>query len=535
MTLPEDVAAAVRSLGLDPTAWRNLSVAVLLEAVLADGRRTPEELDLLLRTSSNPDLYTKLASEPSLRQAALKVLDQVLAALPPEVAEGFAEDLHAALDELSQAWAPRQFAARQLILPEAFAGSEMGPQSRNWQVLAELKKRYPLTRPREDRRQSAKLPDELSASSLLQVPRDRRDQDWAAQCLALLQKAADFLERRRNTPGVNFSRVRTIADLANTGFSRVVYHRGVGFVPAAATRGKTVYFVGDVHGDLSIVARVLDVSEVLRCEDRMLVFCGDYIDRGPASLEVLLAVISALLQCPERVVVLRGNHDGLALDRRQDPPSWRQETTHRDLLEELDQHKALVAGPDQRVHRLIRRIFMALPTFLLLEHGICACHGGPIPRLPNQTNLKGVVNPKYRKKVSVEGIRDLGKPEVQRVARWIRTDFREETLFVWNGSQPPTAFDFADVDAFLQCVGGRSLIRGHDHVSEGFRQSPERPELVTLYTSCVEVLPETTPEPKIARCDEGTGWKPEPVSLRCALGRRSNEERPRAEAPGGSC
>lgn len=75
------------------------------------------------------------------------------------------------------------------------------------------------------------------------------------------------------------------------------------------------------------------------------------------------------------------------------------------------------------------------------------------------------------------------------------------------------AFDFADVEAFLQCIGARLLIRGHDHVPEGFRRSQEYPHLVTLYSSTLEVAPGCLSKPKMALWQEKTGWDPRPEEL----------------------
>lgn len=509
---PADIASAFEFLGLDPSAWRSLKVAVLLEAVLADGKPTPAELVVLLRQSSNSQLYEKLVGDQRLRQEALNLLDRVLHAVPLEEAQEFVEDLQTAFSELARTWHHEQATGPHLVFREVGDDPVTASSCRNWKALSRLTERYLTGYSQEKLAPSARVAASLPCGDILSVPRDARDRKWAEECLTLLENAAKVLETRWTTKGVCFAKVRTIAELANTGFSGIVYHRGVGFAPSKATQGKTIYFVGDVHGDLDTLAQVLATSKVSRHEDVMLVFCGDYVDRGNASLEVLLALLAMVLHYPGRVVVLRGNHDGLVLDRSTHPYSWRQETTDQDLLDDLREHDKAFAGlRDPR--RLIRRIFCNMPTFLLFECGVCACHGGPIPRFPEACSNKGTVDEKYRRRISVDGVSSLLKSEVQRVSRWIRTDFRQETFFVWNNQRPPAGFDFGDVEAFLRCIGGKLLIRGHDHVPEGFRISNEAPFLLTLCSWRDPSFASNGGQPAVARCDESTNWTPVKVKI----------------------
>jgi len=69
---------------------------------------------------------------------------------------------------------------------------------------------------------------------------------------------------------------------------------------------KTAVFVGDTHGDLEAT------EEVLRLyfdEAHVLVFLGDYVDRGPDSPGNLSLLMRAKLAHPERIFLLMGNHE----------------------------------------------------------------------------------------------------------------------------------------------------------------------------------------------------------------------------------
>jgi serine/threonine protein phosphatase 1 len=65
---------------------------------------------------------------------------------------------------------------------------------------------------------------------------------------------------------------------------------------------------GDVHGELAALERILSRLPSLTPEDT-LVFLGDYVDHGPASAQVVDALIQLPQRVPARVVTLRGNHE----------------------------------------------------------------------------------------------------------------------------------------------------------------------------------------------------------------------------------
>jgi calcineurin-like phosphoesterase family protein len=77
---------------------------------------------------------------------------------------------------------------------------------------------------------------------------------------------------------------------------------------AAVSEGPATYAIGDIHGCLQSLERLLHKIKP-RPEDRV-VFIGDYIDRGPHSREV----VELLLQLTDRPIFLLGNHEKMLLD-----------------------------------------------------------------------------------------------------------------------------------------------------------------------------------------------------------------------------
>lgn len=75
------------------------------------------------------------------------------------------------------------------------------------------------------------------------------------------------------------------------------------------------FAIGDIHGcDTALVTLLKEVGPA---KDDLLIFLGDYIDRGPASR----AVIELLIEQSQRTpcVFLRGNHEVMILEGRRDP------------------------------------------------------------------------------------------------------------------------------------------------------------------------------------------------------------------------
>ncbi|MDJ0949503.1 MAG: metallophosphoesterase family protein [Alphaproteobacteria bacterium] len=89
-----------------------------------------------------------------------------------------------------------------------------------------------------------------------------------------------------------------------------------------------VYAIGDVHGRFDLLnalhARILKDAEGRSAGRRVLVYLGDYIDRGPDSRQVVESLIREPLPGFE-TVYLKGNHEDYLLkflERPNKGPNW---------------------------------------------------------------------------------------------------------------------------------------------------------------------------------------------------------------------
>jgi len=125
--------------------------------------------------------------------------------------------------------------------------------------------------------------------------------------------------------------------------------------------------VGDIHGDLESLAHVLKNSGFIEKArmggDSLLVFLGDYGDRGLYSPEVYYVVLKLKGMFPQKVVLMRGNHEG---------PNDLLAYPH-DLPFQL-KRKFGEAGAD--VYAKLRELFDQLYNAVLIEDRCILLHGG---------------------------------------------------------------------------------------------------------------------------------------------------------------
>ena len=98
-------------------------------------------------------------------------------------------------------------------------------------------------------------------------------------------------------------------------------------VVRAAPEGVRIYAIGDVHGRLDVLDSLLEAIWLDRSPDAkpVLIMLGDYVDRGPASREVLDRLIGLQDNTAIETRFIRGNHDETMLRFLDEPslgPTW---------------------------------------------------------------------------------------------------------------------------------------------------------------------------------------------------------------------
>jgi diadenosine tetraphosphatase ApaH/serine/threonine PP2A family protein phosphatase len=134
----------------------------------------------------------------------------------------------------------------------------------------------------------------------------------------------------------------------------------------AAPVGEAV-IVGDLHGDLNSLVHVLNDSKFLDKAtaggDVILVFLGDYGDRGTHSAEVYYVVLKLKEMFPERVILMRGNHEG--------PPDLL--VSPHDLPIQM---KTRFREKGSEAYLTLQELFSHLYTAVIIKERIVLLHGG---------------------------------------------------------------------------------------------------------------------------------------------------------------
>jgi len=223
--------------------------------------------------------------------------------------------------------------------------------------------------------------------------------------------------------------------------------------------GEAVFLViGDIHGDYDTLLEFLQrgkAEEVL--EEGYIVFLGDYIDRGPKQVESILLPLLLKLEEPERVVMLRGNHE---------PPEDLVPYPHDfpDVLFSRYGSKGI------KLYKAFMSLFELLPYVAVARGSILFLHGGPPTMFPEKEDWKV-----YFSLDSKEPI-----PQVLEEVLWNDPDdYVEEWEFSPRGAG--RLFGAKITERALKITGTRVIVRGHEPADEGYKFNHRR-KVLTLFS-----------------------------------------------------
>ncbi len=139
---------------------------------------------------------------------------------------------------------------------------------------------------------------------------------------------------------------------------------------ASAPEGVCLYAIGDIHGRLDLLdmllASIRDDRETRSEAPVILIFLGDYIDRGPDSKGVVDRLLEGF-PAPFSGVFLKGNHEDLLLSFIRDPHpklDWLRNGGDATLLSyglDIDTVRLASWGAPQAVAEAAGRFRAALP------------------------------------------------------------------------------------------------------------------------------------------------------------------------------
>jgi protein phosphatase len=213
----------------------------------------------------------------------------------------------------------------------------------------------------------------------------------------------------------------------------------------APPKGEAV-IVGDLHGDLETLTQILDSSGFIqkaeRGEDSLLIFLGDYGDRGILSPEVYYVVMTLKTQFPERVILLRGNHEG---------PDDLLASPH-----DLPMHLHNKFGEKStEAYNGLKQLFGQLYNAVIIEKSCTLLHGG-VPSKAKSINDVAYAHLKHPKETHLEEI--------------LWSDPEESLKGTYPSPRGAGKLFGQDVtESFLKMTNASVLIRGHEPADAGFK------------------------------------------------------------------
>jgi diadenosine tetraphosphatase ApaH/serine/threonine PP2A family protein phosphatase len=135
-----------------------------------------------------------------------------------------------------------------------------------------------------------------------------------------------------------------------------------------------VKLVGDIHGNADDLLRIFE-----QCgypPDAKYLFLGDYVDRGPYSIEVLTLLFSLKCKYPKHLYMLRGNHETSSVASTYGFLNECSRKFSRHLFLEFSE------------------VFQNLPIAAVIDDAIFCVHGGLSPLLVDLESLEKLPKPR---------------------------------------------------------------------------------------------------------------------------------------------
>lgn len=222
-------------------------------------------------------------------------------------------------------------------------------------------------------------------------------------------------------------------------------------------QGKAL-IIGDLHGDLESLFQILKESsflqEMKQNTNAVLIFLGDYGDRGEYSKEVYYTVLKLKLLFPKQVILMRGNHEG---------PEDLMASPH-----DLPLDFQIKFGEKwEEAYSKIRELFACLYNAVLVKQHYLMIHGGLPPQARTIEDLAyaHTLHPKQ------SFLEDMLWSDPNEIIKGSRVSPR--------GAGKLFGEDITN--QVLKRFDARILIRGHEPCEEGFRIN-HKGKVLTLFS-----------------------------------------------------
>lgn len=248
--------------------------------------------------------------------------------------------------------------------------------------------------------------------------------------------------------------------------------------PRHTTVPSPCYVFGDIHGnyrDLHYFMQNLVTFNDMRYTPHRFVFLGDYVDRGEFSVEVIAYLFAIKVLAPEKVLLLRGNHEDTLVSG--DLGSYGA-TSFRAQCRKLF---GAIVGED--LWRKASRAFAYLPLTANIDKKIFCTHGG-LPRFRGgvDNRLETLSRPDFPALESFFQVPERENQEQLQLRQaatdtcWSDPAEDEGSLDAYGFGPNPRGngvilFGARAVEQFLDRYGFEYIFRAHQEKSDGLKLS----------------------------------------------------------------
>ena len=212
-----------------------------------------------------------------------------------------------------------------------------------------------------------------------------------------------------------------------------------------------LYICGDIHGQYYDLLRVFDILKYP--PQSTFLFLGDYVDRGKQSLECLLLLLCLKIKYPDKIFLLRGNHECEALNK---------------MYGFFDECKRRLSI---KCFKKIITLFNIMPISALINENILCMHGGLSKDLQNIEQINKILRPT-----------DIPNEGLLCDILWSDPNESLNEDFGSNERNISVTFSKDVVKNFLEKNNLDLICRAHQVVEEGFEFFADM-KLVTIFTA----------------------------------------------------
>jgi protein phosphatase len=244
---------------------------------------------------------------------------------------------------------------------------------------------------------------------------------------------------------------------------------------------------GDIHGNFAdmyfFLEHVISFDDIMmRYTTTNLLFLGDYVDRGNHGVECIMYLLALKVIAPNRVFLLRGNHESPEVNGDIDVYSF--SSFKYQCLERFGREKGM------EVWTAINEVFQFLPVVAEIDRQVFCVHGGLPQYCGGEDNRLEVLSDPNFPRIPVVQCNDPSNAAQRIIVNdllWSDPAQPGGPVDKWgfgpNARGPDIkTFGSRAVDMFCERYGFQYIFRAHQEKADGVRLS-DNARVVTIFST----------------------------------------------------